>query len=839
LVESFPLLRHNTFSIGEAMQTWWQDLRYGLRVLLKKPGFTLIAVLTLSLGIGANTAIFSAVETIFLRPLPFSDAERLVYFSSSFPGSTRGGDNFSIPDFRDVAAQNRSFEAVAAYQDWVSVALGGTNEPVRVIANFVSSAWFDMLGARTQLGRSFTAAENSLPAGQPVVMLSHTFWQRQFGGDANIVGKQIHLNETPLVVIGVMSADFRDLEETWRPAVDVWLPLGQSDPLLRQDAINARGRRLFNGLAKLRPGVSVAQAQAELDRIAEQLAQTYPETDRGYGLHVRPLRDHFFSGFYNPVLLLLVGSGFVLLIGCANIASLLLAHTTARRGEFAVRAALGASRWRLMRQLLIECLALALAGGAAGLLLGLWVIDWLGRWDAIELPDFVRLELNPLVLAVALLLSLLTALLCALLPAWESTRVNLRDTLSQAGRAGGSLSRNLQRKALIVAEVSLSLLLLIGAGLTLKSFQKLISTGLGFPTENLLTLRMDLTAQRYAQPAARAQFGQQLVEKAAVLPGVESAALWGPGEPGRATWVLFTAPEGRAAQRQEDWLMVHRHNSHPGALRSLGITLLRGRDFSPHDTAAAPRVAIISESLARKHWPNEDAVGKRLQLQGRNDLTTVIGVAADVLHRPRFSPHAGAEAFGPQYNAYLAYAQAPHQRLVLAVRMKADPASVTAAVRQAISALDPSLPLYDIKTLDDRLREQEAPSRAVATLLSVYGLLAMLQATLGLYGVLAQAVSQRTGELGLRMALGAQPAHILRLIIGQGLRLIVSGIVIGLAAALVLTRFLSGLLFGVSATDPLTFVLITLLLALVALLACWLPARRATKVDPLIALRYE
>jgi putative ABC transport system permease protein len=817
------------------MQTLWQDLRYGARVLMKRPGFTLIAVITLSLGIGANTAIFSVVEAIFLRPVPFRDAERLVYLTSSFPGNTHGGDNFSYPDFQDLQSQQASFEAVAAYQDWIAVAMTGGQEPVRVIANFTSESYFELLGARAQLGRLFTPEENRVPGGEQVVVLSHAFWRRQFGAAVDIVGRQVRLNDMQFTVTGVMSEDFRDFEETWRPTVDVWAPIAISDRLLRQTALTNRNNRLFNGVAKLRPGVTLAQGQAELNRIAERLAAAYPETDRGYGLHIRTLRDHFVGTLYNPVLLLLVGSGFVLLIGCVNVANLSLVSQASRRGEFAVRAALGASRRRLARQLLAESFLLATAGGVLGLLLSLWATKWLGRWDAIELPSFIRLELNRRVMGVSALLSLLTTFLFGMAPALESARVNLRDAVNQAGR--GDLGRNMSRKILIVTEVSLALLLLVGAGLALKSFQKLTSTGIGYRTENLLTMRMDLRSDRYARPEARVQFAKSLVEKTGALAGVESATIWGPGNLENATWVIFATAEGRPAQRQEDWMMTHRHNVNPGGLGNLGIGLVRGRDFTWQDGANAPGVAIISESVARGLWPGEDPVGRRFMWQARNAYVTVIGVAADARHRQRFHSQFGAQAFGPQRDIYLPYAQAPSPAVLLAVRTKSDPAGVVASLRSAVLSLDPDLPVYDLKSLTERLRAQEAPNRAVATLAGIYASLALLLAGLGIYGVLAYTVSQRTREIAIRMAMGAQRRDILSLALSQGMGLTLAGVAIGLAAAFGLTRLMKGLLFGVSATDPLVFTGVTLSLVTIATLACWLPARRAAKVDPMIALR--
>jgi putative ABC transport system permease protein len=639
-----------------------------------------------------------------------------------------------------------------------------------------------------------------------------------------------------------MRPDFRDLDSLSRPQVDAWIPLGLSEQLAG-NRLDNRSARVLWGIARLKPGASLAAAKAESAVIAERLAGTHPDTEKGFGLFVAPLRDHFFRDLYGPVSLLLVGSGFVLLIGCANVSGLLLARASGRRREMAVRAALGATRARLVRQLLVEYLLLSTVAAAAGLLLAVWAIAALNGWDALRLPAFVQIKLDGLALAVSLLLSLSTGLIFGLAPAWSSARADLREVLSQAGRRQAeTFRRDGGRRLLVAAEIGLALVLLVGAGLTLRSVQTLLDTGVGFRTENLLTVRMDLNGAGYAQPEARVRFAKSLLEKAETLPDVESATLWGPAPLGRATWIMFVAPEGQPVNGQEDLTMTWRHSTNPGGLDNLGLPLLKGRDFTWQDTGATTAVAVVSESVAARFWPGEEAVGKRLVRQAATgfEALTVVGVAADAKHRQRYNPEAGASwAFQPQLDIYLPYAQRPNQLLVVALRTRGAGSDVLPAFRQSVLSLDPNMTVYDVGTVEERLDEQSGTLSAVATLMTVYSAVALFLAALGIYGVLAQTVAQRTHEIGIRMALGAQARDILRLVVGQGMWMTLSGVGVGLLAALALSRLLASLLFGVTATDPLTFAAAPLVLAAVALLASYLPARRATKVDPMVALRHE
>jgi putative ABC transport system permease protein len=823
------------------MQDFLKDFGYAVRLLRKKPGFTLIVLLTLAVGIGANTAIFSAAEAITLRSLPYAEADRLVFLSSSFPNNTQGNDQFSYVAFTEWQTQSQSFESMAAYQDFVAVNLTGRDEPIRLTTNFITADYFSIFNATAAMGRTFSAEESRVPASSQVAVISYDCWQNVFGSDANIIGRQIELNRTPFTVVGVMQREFRDLDDLSRPAIDVWIPLGLT-PTLTGNQLQNRSARTYWGVARLKYGVDIGSAKAETQAIAQRIAEANPATDKGFGLYVESLRDHFFRNLYNPLNLLLIGSGFILLIGCANVANLMLARVADRRKEMAVRAALGATRMRLLRQLLIECLLLSIMAGALGLLLAAWATSLINSWSALQLPDFVRIEINGGVLIASLALSLLTGLIFGLVPALESSRIDIREALNQSSRQAAAFQRNFSRRLLVVAEVSLSFVLLIGAGLMLKSFQTLLNTGVGFRTENLLTLQMDLNGAKYDQSDERVQFAKSLVEKAALLPGIESATLWGPAPIGRATWTMFAAPEGRPINGQEDLTMTWRHATNPGGLGNIGLSILRGRDFTWQDTSDSPPVAIISESVASQFWPGEEALGKRIVRQSPTGLIaiTVIGIASDAKHRTRYLPDQGANwAFQPQLDIYQPYTQRANPILVVALRTKADSSSVLSAFRQTVLSLDKDMAVYDIKMVDETLANQSSTLRAIAMLMTVYSVIALFLAALGIYGVLANSVAQRTQEIGIRMALGAQGHNIFRLVIRQGMLLTITGSCIGLFASLLLTRFLASLLFGISATDFFTFISVALLLNLIAFFACFFPARRAMKTDPINALKYE
>jgi putative ABC transport system permease protein len=828
------------------METLWQDLKYAARTLRKNPGFAVVAALTLALGIGANTAIFSAAQAVFLRSMPFPDAGRLVFVSRGFPGFPQGGGNFSYPGSRDMAAENKSFETFAPFQNFGALALTDGAEPLRVEPDYITPVYFELLGAKAERGRLIRPEENRYEGGEHVAVLSHGFWERAFGSAPDIIGRTIHLNQRPLTVIGVMASSFHDAvgELEGQGSPDVWVPLGLAPELSGMFTLEDRGPATLWAIAKLKPGVTVRQANEDLAGIAKREEQAYPATDRGFTLVARPLQDQVVGAFYSAVWLLAAGSVFLLLIGCANVANLLLARLLAREREFAVRAALGASASRLVQQVLVENLLLTVAAGVLGLLFAVWGIDALNAWAPENLPSVLHFSLDRWMLAASAAFSLLTGLLFGLAPAVLGSRVDLRGALTQGGRQGMSMGRRAASKILVAAEVAMAMALLLGAGLLLKSFHQLTTVNLGFNAKNLLTVRMDLRSARYTEPLARVQFGKALVESAATIPGVATATIWGPAMLGRATWVMDAVPEGRDPNDPQNNLEFERHCTNPGGLQNLGIQIRKGRDFTWQDTAETPLVAIVSDSLAKSLWPGQDAAGKRFHTSRYANWITVIGVAADARHRERFNLTDAANGYqpaglGPQRDIYLPYTQRPNQAVVLALRVNGDAGSVTSALRRAVHAIDPDVPLYDIAMLEDRLADQEKSSRSLTTLTLFYAGVALFLAVFGLFGVIASSVRRRTQEIGIRMALGARPANVLSMVMREGLFVTLAGVCGGLAGATLLTRVMTSMLFGVKPTDPATYAIVGLLLSVVALVACYVPALRATRVDPIVALRYE
>jgi putative ABC transport system permease protein len=812
----------------------------------RAPSFVAIAVLTLGVGIGANTIIFSVARAVFLNAMKYPDGERLTFVSRGYPGFPQGGGNFTYPAYRDMVQQNTSFDTLAAFQEFGALALTDGTEPVRVNINYITPSYFDLLGTKMQLGRKLRAEEDRWGDADPVVVLSYGFWQREFGGARDIVGRTIHLNQQPLTVVGVTDATFRDApgEIDGGEAIDAWIPLGLSYRLTGYSDLSNRNAALLWGIGRLKPGVTLAQSKGDFESINKRLAQEHPSTDGGFTLVVNSLKDRLVGQFYNPVWLLLGGSAFILLIGCANVANLLLARLVARQRELAVRGALGASARRLARQMLAENLVLVVMAAMLGIAIAIAGIQGLRIWGHTYLPSVVHLSLDRWVLAGSVLASTLTLLLFGLGPALVGSRVDLRDALSQSGRQGVSLRRRRAAKMLIVFEVGLALVLLVGAGLLLKSFHRLTTLDLGFNTRDLLTLRVDLNAEKFT-PEVRAQFTRELSEKLQALPGVKSATIWGPGMPGRATWVVNAIPEGRQPDDPRSIVMSSRHSVNPGALANMGIPLLRGRDVTWHDDLNAPFVAIVSESSAKTMWPGENPIGKRFMPIGKDQkFITVIGVAADARLRQRLEMSDAAigippGGLGPQLDVYLPFAQRANRAIVVAIRTQGDASAITNAIRSVVLGMDPTLPVYDVALLDDRLAAQDGASRALTAVTGGYALLALFLASLGLFGVLAHAVSRRTQEMGIRMALGAKRRELLLMVLREGAMLTAAGLVCGLVGAVLLTRVMASLLFGVSSTDPYVYAAISALLLTVALAACYLPARRATKVDPMVALRYE
>lgn len=823
------------------------DLRQALRVLLKSRRFTCAVVFTLAIGIASNSLIFSVAESVFLRPMPYPESSRLVYVSQSYPGFPEGGGQFTYPLYRDILEQNRSFDSLAAYQVTGPLAITDGAQPVRIAVTYCTPNYFALLGVRTALGRVFQEQEDRFGSADPVVVLSYSFWQRQFSGAPDIIGRTIHLNDRPFTVVGVTSREFRDslYEQEYGEEGNAWMPLGLAYTMTGFADPANRVQAILWGIGHLKPGVSVADSRADLASLAQHFADVYPDTFRGFGLVARSLKDQLLGQFYAPATVLSVASVFLLLIACANVGNLLLARLLARQRELAVRAALGASPTRLAWHLLLENSLLLLFAAVPGVLLARLGAQALESWAAFHLPSVIHLQAGAKILFVSLFISLLTGLLFGVVPALMGARVDVTDALNQSGRQGASLSRRNGQKLLVVAEVALALVLLAASGLIVASFRKLASTDLGFKTKNLLTLRLDLRSARYTEPEARARFARLLVESLQPLPGVDSVTLWGPSMLGRATWVYIAYPEGRQPEDPEARLMMGRHSVNPGALQNLGIPLLKGRDLTWNDTLQTPFTAIISESVAKKLWPGQDPIGKRMRsATGSFPWVTVVGIARDARHSQRLDLTDAAAGIrplglGPQYDVYFPYLQRPNPGVTVAIRTSADLTVVSRAIRDSVLSLDPTLPVYDLVLLDERLAAQVAPVRTMAILSAAYALLSLFLAGFGLFAVLAHDVSQRTHEIGIRMALGSNPAGILTLVLREGLALTVLGLGGGFIGAFFATRSIRALLFGVSPMQPEVLGTIAMLLLLVALLACWVPARRAMRLDPLVALREQ
>ncbi|HEV3470215.1 MAG TPA: ABC transporter permease [Pyrinomonadaceae bacterium] len=814
---------------GGMIETLLQDIRYGARVLAKHKGFTAIAVVTLALGIGANTAIFSVVNDLLLRPLPYRDAERLVMLWEVSPEGRRQNTT-SRANFREWREQAASFEGVAAFSDQRQT-LTGVGDPEEVSVQLASPELFRVLGVEPMLGRGMTQ-EGERPAA-PEVVLSHGFWQRRFGGDPSVVGRGLTLNGMACTVVGVMPPGFqwhiRQRSGTGRPA-EIWWAL----PMPTQGEGALRGRFL-SVVARLKPGVTYEQAAAEMKTIHARLEQDSP-FNKGYGAEVIPLREQF-VGNVRPALLVLLGAvGFVLLIACANVANLMLSRAAAREKEIALRTALGASRVRVVRQLLTESLLLALLGSALGLALAWWGI---GALVAISPRDLVNLQgvgINLTVLGWTLGLSLLTGVIFGIAPALEATRLNLNDALKEGGKGSGGQGARAGRLrgAFVVAEVALALVLLVSAGLLVKSFARLQKIDTGFETENVLTMVVRLPDAKYREDPQVVNFFRQATERVRALPGVREAGVVNflPLYGGLGSATGFTI-EGRPAPPPGEEPGTNVRVADAGYFRAMGIPLLRGRAFTDVEASEPKRVVVISESLARQHFPGEDPLGKRISVAmfDQPTPTEIVGVVGDVRYDSLTD-----EA---EPTVYFAHPDLTYSFMTLVVRTAGDPAAMAPAVRREVSAIDPDQPVSDVRTMRQVMAETVGRARFNTLLFGLFAGLATLLAAVGIFGVMNYSVTLRTRELGLRMALGAQPGRVLLLVLRQGLTLTLIGVGLGLAGALALTRVMSSLLYGVDAADPATYAAIVLLLAAVSAVACYIPARRATRIDPLTALRYE
>jgi putative ABC transport system permease protein len=822
------------------MQTLLQDLRFGARMLLKRPGFTLVAVITLALGIGANTAIFSVVNAVLLRPLPYDEADRLVYLRERHPQYEEM--SISYPDFTDWRARNRVFESIGVY-NFASYNLTGGGEPERLQAAQGSADLFAALRVRAALGRLFTNDEDK-PGGSPVVVLSHELWQRRFGGDPNILNQTLTLNELPYTVIGVLPPDFR-IERR----IALWVPVGQ---LSAQPSWQERGNHPgLRGVARLKAGVTLEQARGDLDAIGAQLEAQYPDSNKHVRARINPLLENYVRDVRRALWILLGAVGLVLLIACANVANLLLARAAPRRREMAVRSALGASRRRVIRQMLTESLLLAVVGGALGLLLAEWGVDLIlafGR-DSIPRADEIGLDNRALVFTLAV--SALTGVIFGLAPALQSSRADMQEALKETTR-GATGGRHRLRQTLVVAEVALTLVLLIGAGLLIRSFYRLQEVNPGFVDEHVLSFRVSLPERKYTDERQWLNFYQQVARNLRALPGVEVVSVTSRVPMNGYDWQSGFSVIGQPPPPPGQGPSMEITVAGPDYFRALGIPLLRGRYFTEQDDRsnlsaeklrgldqrqrlrAGLKTIIVDEEFARRHWPNEDPLGKQIRWGAGPNAPplTVVGVVGRV---KLYSPNEPAGFV----QGYLPFLEMPDNHMSFVVKTTLDPEQMIAAARRQAQDVDPSQPIYDVKTLTQLRAESIAPQRLNLSLLGLFAAVALALAVVGIYGVMSYTVEQRTREIGLRMALGAQARDVLRLVVGQAMRLALLGVALGLMGAVALTRLMANLLFGVSATDLGTFTVVALLLAFVALMACWLPARRAAKVDPMVALKCE
>lgn len=813
------------------MNSLWQDFRYGFRTLLKNPGFTLIAVITLALGIGANSAVFSVVNAVLIRPLPYNDPDRLAMVWETHPSLPLPYMFASPPNFADWRDQQQVFEEISAF-DIRDTNLVSGDEAERLQGSLVSANLFSLLGVSPSLGRGFESGEDD-PGAQPVAIISNGLWQRRFGSSTNIIGETISLDGQSYTVVGVMPRGFdfpppiafagvaRDVD------VEVWTPLRiRIDP-------TQRGAHYLHTIGRLKQDTSFEQARAGMGTIAEQLAQSYPNSNDGWGVTLFPLREQVSGNIRTALLVLLGAVGFVLLIGCANVANLLLSRAMARHREIAIRSALGANRLRIIRQLLVESALLSIAGGLAGLALASGGLKLLIALAPKNIPMVADASIDSRVVVFTLLVSLLTAIIFGLAPSMQASRINLIDTLKEGGRGSSEGGRRNLRNALIIAEVALSLSLLIGAGLLFRSFLQLQNVPLGFQPENVLTMGVNIPRAVYQRPQDRAQFIEQLLVKISAMPGIQSAGAVDSLPLGAKRQGTGISIEGEPPPRLEEDRSINFSYITPGYFRAMGIQLQKGRDITEADKADSKPVVVISNIAAERYFPNEDPIGKRVMLGLRSQtLFEIVGVVTDERHSSLQS------SLRP--NAYVSYSQIPGMpTMTIVVRSPQEPSSIAAAVRAQLRSLDSRIPLYEVKTMNDVLANAAAQPRFSTFLLIVFATVAMVLAGIGIYGVMAYSVTQRTHEIGIRLALGAERRDIFRLVLGQGLKITLIGVALGIAASFALTRFMSSLLFGVSETDPLTFIAVSVILTAVSLIACYVPARRATRVDPMIALRYE
>ncbi|HKV63365.1 MAG TPA: ABC transporter permease [Candidatus Acidoferrum sp.] len=809
------------------LETSWQDLRFAFRMLCKSPGFTAVAVLTLALGIGANTAMFSLVNGVLLRPLPYRNANRLVMVWEK--GRDGSPENVGYATYLDWKSQNKSFEEIAIYSSWQPVLQVG--EPEQLSGLRVTSNYFRTLGIHPEIGRDFLPEED-VPNANKVVMLSHALWQRKFNSDPNIVGKPVNMNATQYIVAGVLPAEYQSLmnQDPRGGAVEIWRVLGYdvSQPWA------CRTCHHLVAIGRLRDSVAITQANAEMDTISAALSKAYPKEYDDIGVILTPIRQQLLGPASVPLYILLGAVSFVLLVACANLANLLLARATHREREVAVRTALGATRGRIIRQLLAENCVLSLLGAAAGLFPAYWTPKVLASIGAGDLPRLDQVHLDWRVLLFTVGVALLTGIVAGLAPAYRGSKTDVHDSLKEGMRSSGSVASRRLRGLLVVSEVALSLTLLIGAGLLLRSLSRLLVVSPGFDPTNVLSMETSVLGQRFNDNAVVRQYFADAVDRLHALPGVQSAAAASQIPLAGNVDKYGFHVEGKIRANPEEDPSAERYCITPGFLETMRIPLLRGRDISSADTATAPQVLLIAETTARRMWPGEDPVGKRVKIGGvDNPWWTVVGVTGDV-------HHLGLDA-DPDMQTYIPHQQWPFPDglMFFVIRTASTPAAISSGAQQAIHSIDATQPISRIMSLESYVDLSVQGRRFALILIGAFAAIALALSVVGIYGVTAYSVAQRTREIGIRIALGAQRGELLGLLLRQGMQLVVYGVIAGVIASVALTRFLATLLFDVQPTDRLTFASVVLLLAAVSAVACFLPARRAMRVDPVVALRHE
>ena len=806
------------------MDSLLRDLKFSARSLLKRPALTIIAVLTLAVGIGANSAIFSVVNALLIKPLPFPELHRVVAIWENQPTRGVARNESAIANFIDWRSQNQTFEQMGFYRFWNTNLTGGET-PERVQGFLVTANFLDVLGVKPVLGRGFAADEDQ-PGKDPVAILSQPLWQNRFGGDPSIIGKQITLNGVSRTVVGVLPQGLN-----YPRGVDVLAPI----TITPEMAAN-RQFHTFLVVGLMKPGVTLEQAQGDLANIAARLQQDHPQTNTGWGVVAYPIVEDAVRQYKSAILVLMGAVGLVLLIVCANMANLMLARAAGRQREMALRAALGATRGQLMRQLLIESLLLALVGGSLGILVAYWGVDLLRTFNPGEAAKYAagwdRLGVSLPVLGFNLVLSIFSGILFGLAPAWQFSRTDISGGLKEGAPQASSSSHRV-RSLLVVSEVALSLMLLVSAGLLVRTFLALLKTDPGFDAANVMTMRMALPVAKYKDEPQRIAFYEDLVQRVRALPGVETAAAISHlplgGSNSSNTFLIEGEPEPPPGQE----LIGRNRSCTPDYFRTMNIPVIKGRSFTEQDTAASTPVVIVNETFARRFWPNQDPIGKRMRVDGPiNEFPWlhVVGVVKDVKHELNIET---------SHDYYLPYAQDVWNSMVLVARTSVEPLAMAGAMRHQVWAIDKDQPVFEVRTME-QVRSLSVHLYSFSSIsLAIFGGIAMLLAALGIYGVVSYSVAQRTQEIGIRMALGARSPDVLKLVVRNGMSMVFMGIAVGLLGAYGMTRLLSSLLFGVTPTDVVTFAIVTSGLLLTAFLACYIPARRATKVDPLVALRYE